>query len=369
MNFEIENHNIGGITLPDKKKLLVVDDVDINRMILDELFNEKYEVLEAENGQKALDIINDKKNELSIILLDLVMPVMDGFGVLRDMNKSGLINSIPVILITSEDDDQMALECYNLGVSDVMHKPFNASIVTQRVENVIELYAYKNHLEEKLVEQKEELIAQEGRIKQMNFSLIDTLSSTVEFRSVESGKHIKRTRLLIKLILQQLAGKYGFTEEQLELISSAAALHDVGKIAIPDAVLLKPGRLTKEEFEIMKTHTLKGAEILETLDFLQDEEYYKYCYDIARHHHERWDGKGYPDGLIGDETPIWAQAAALVDVYDALTSKRVYKDAYTHEQAVDMIINGECGSMNPLLLDTLKSISTELKDLAEEIAD
>ena len=355
--------------MPDKKKLLVVDDVDINRMILDELFNEKYEVLEASNGLEALSIINDIKNDLSIVLLDLVMPEMDGFGVLRDMNKSGLINGIPVILITSEDDDQMALECYALGVSDLMHKPFNASIVTQRVENVIELYAYKNHLEEKLVEQKEELIAQEGRIKQMNFSLIDTLSSTVEFRNVESGKHIKRTRLLIKLILAHLKDLYKFTDEQLELISSAAALHDVGKIAIPDSVLLKPGRLTKEEFEIMKTHTSKGAEILETLDFLQDEEYFQYCYDIAKHHHERWDGKGYPDGLVGDETPIWAQAAALVDVYDALTSKRVYKDAYSHDQAIDMIINGECGAMNPLLLKTLQDISDELKALAAEVAD
>jgi putative two-component system response regulator len=350
-------------------KLLVVDDVDINRMILGELFADKYEVLEAANGVEALDIINKDSQELSIVLLDLLMPVMDGFGVLKDMNRSGLIKSIPVILITSEDDDMMALESYGLGVSDVMHKPFNASIVTQRVENVIELYAYKNHLEEKLVEQKNELIEQEGRIKQMNFSLIDTLSATVEFRNVESGKHIKRTRLLLKLILQNMREQYPFTDEQLELISSAAALHDVGKIAIPDSVLLKPGKLTKEEFDIMKTHTIKGSEILQTLDLLQDKEYYQYCYDICRFHHERWDGKGYPDGLVGDEIPIWAQAAALVDVYDALTSKRVYKDAYSHEQAVEMIINGECGCFNPLILDTLKRIAPELKALAASIAD
>jgi putative two-component system response regulator len=350
-------------------KLLVVDDVDINRMILGELFSDNYEVLEATNGVEALEIINKDAQDISIVLLDLLMPVMDGFGVLKDMNRSGLIKSIPVILITSEDDDEMSLESYGLGVSDVMHKPFNASIVTQRVENVIELYAYKNHLEEKLVEQKNELIEQEGRIKQMNFSLIDTLSATVEFRNVESGKHIKRTRLLLKLILENMREKYPFTDEQLELISSAAALHDVGKIAIPDSVLLKPGKLTKEEFDIMKTHTVKGSEILQTLDLLQDKEYYQYCYDICRFHHERWDGRGYPDGLAGNEIPIWAQAAALVDVYDALTSKRVYKDAYSHEQAVEMIINGECGCFNPLLLDTLKRIAPKLKDLASSIAD
>jgi putative two-component system response regulator len=350
-------------------KLLVVDDVEVNRMILKELFADKYEVLEAANGLEALEIINKDAQYISIVLLDLLMPVMDGFGVLEDMKRSGLIKSVPVILITSEDDDDMALASYGLGVSDVMHKPFNANIVTQRVKNVIELYAYKNHLEEKLVEQKNELIEQEGRIKQMNFSLIDTLSATVEFRNVESGKHIKRTRLLLKLILQNIREQYPLTDEQLELISSAAALHDVGKIAIPDSVLLKPGKLTKEEFDIMKTHTIKGSEILQTLDLLQDKEYYQYCYDICRFHHERWDGKGYPDGLRGNEIPIWAQAAAVVDVYDALTSKRVYKDAYSHEKAVDMIMNGECGCFNPLLLDALRRISPQLKELALSIAD
>ncbi|MDR0817566.1 MAG: response regulator [Clostridiales Family XIII bacterium] len=356
--------------MTDKLKLLVVDDVDINRMIISELFHDQYEVLEAENGEEALKIINDPNiGNLAIVLLDLLMPVLDGMGVLKDMNETGRINDIPVILITSEDDEGKALESYELGVSDVMHKPFNASIVTQRADNVIQLYSYKNHLEEKLEEQKQELVEKEGRIKQMNFSLIDTLSATVEFRNVESGKHIKRTRLLLKLILENMRDKYSFSDEQLELMSSAAALHDVGKIAIPDAVLLKPGKLTKEEFEIMKTHTTKGAEILETLDLLQDKEYYQYCYDICRHHHERWDGRGYPDGLSGNDIPIWAQAAAVVDVYDALTSKRVYKDAFSHEEAIRMIMDGECGSFNPEILDTLLEISPKLKALAESITD
>jgi putative two-component system response regulator len=299
----------------------------------------------------------------------MVMPVMDGFGVLKAMNRSGKINSIPVILVTSEDDDEMSLESYSLGVSDVIHKPFNASIVNQRVTNVVDLYIYKNHLEEKLVEQKDELIQQEGRIKQMNFSLIDTLSAMVEFRDLESGKHIQRTRLLIKLILKNIRDKYPLTDEQLELISSASALHDVGKIAIPDAVLLKPGRLTPEEYDVMKTHTVRGSDIIETLDLLQEEDYYKYCHDICRYHHERYDGKGYPDGLKGDDVPIWAQAAALTDVYDALTSKRVYKDAFTHEKAVEMIVNGECGIFNPVLIETLQEISPQLKELAQSLSD
>jgi putative two-component system response regulator len=348
---------------------LVVDDIDINRLIISELFAGRYEVLEASNGKEALEIIDDDKSDLAIVLLDMVMPVMDGFGVLKAMNISGKINSIPVILVTSEDDDEMALESYSLGVSDVIHKPFNASIVNQRVTNVIDLYVYKNHLEDKLVEQKNELIKQEGRIKQMNSSLIDTLSATVEFRDLESGKHIQRTRLLIKLILENLRDQYSITDEQLELISSASALHDVGKIAIPDAVLLKPGRLTPEEYEVMKTHTTKGSEIIERLDMLRDEEYYTYCHDICRHHHERYDGKGYPDGLAGEDIPIWAQAAALTDVYDALTSKRVYKDAFTHEQAIDMIMNGECGMFNPKLIDVIQKISPQLKDLAEKLSD
>jgi putative two-component system response regulator len=348
---------------------LVVDDIDINRLIISELFSGRYEVIEASNGKEALEIIDEDDSDLAIVLLDMVMPVMDGFGVLKAMNASGKIGSIPVILVTSEDDDEMALESYSLGVSDVIHKPFNSSIVNQRVTNVIDLYVYKNHLEEKLVEQKNELIKQEGRIKQMNSSLIDTLSATVEFRDLESGKHIQRTRMLIKLILQNLRDQYSITDEQLELISSASALHDVGKIAIPDAVLLKPGRLTPEEYDVMKTHTTRGSEIIDRLDMLQDEEYYTYCHDICRYHHERYDGKGYPDGLKGDEIPIWAQAAALTDVYDALTSKRVYKDAFTHEQAINMIMNGECGQFNPQLIEVMKKISPQLKELATTLSD
>lgn len=347
----------------NKNKILVVDDIAINRLVLRELFLDKYEVLEAENGRVALDVLEAHKDEIVVLLLDLLMPVMDGFDVLRAMNENGMIRHIPVILITSEDDDEKTLLSYGLGVSDLIYKPFNPDIVMRRVGNVIDLYSYKNYLEEKLVEQRNELQQQNERIKQFNLFIIDALSTTVEFRSLESGEHIKRMRNLVKLLLQEAVTDYPLTNEEIESISSASALHDIGKIAIPDAILLKPGRLTAEEFDVMKLHTVKGCEILETLSSFQDKEYYKYCYEICRYHHERWDGNGYPDRLKGDEIPVWAQAASLADVYDALTSKRVYKGAYTHDEAFAMILRGECGQFNPRLMASFTKIKDKLANL------
>jgi putative two-component system response regulator len=352
----------------DRDKILVVDDLEINRAILGELFREHYDIVEAENGKVALDILH-KKPDIKIVLLDIRMPVLDGFGVLKEMSETGLIADIPVILITSEADDETSIESYGLGASDIIRKPFNPKIVTQRVRNVLELYDYKKHLEERIEEQTREIMEKEERLKQMNFSLIDTLSSAVEFRNVESGKHIKRTRLLIDRMLRSIQDDYDLTDEQIEMMASAAALHDVGKIAIPDKVLLKPGKLTPEEFEIIKTHTVKGSEMIETFNLMQKEEYYQYCYDIVRFHHERWDGRGYPDGLVGEEIPIWAQAAGIVDVYDALTSKRVYKDALPHQKAVEMIAGGECGTFNPQLIEEFKKIAPDLEKLSKETAD
>lgn len=339
-----------------KLKLLVVDDVEINRVMLEGLFSASYDVLHAENGLVALELIKTYKDELAIVLLDLIMPVMDGFGVLKEMNRLGIIKSVPVIMITGDEDDAKALVGYDLGVSDLVYKPFNPEIVERRVSNVIDLYSYKNYLEQKLVEQKQQLEKQDERIRQSNLFLIDALSTTVEFRNCESGEHVKRIRHLTRDMLIAARRYYPLSDESIEVISNASALHDIGKIAIPDAVLLKPGPLTKEEFEIMKTHTIRGCEILESLDYFEDREYYKYCYDICRSHHERWDGRGYPDGLKGDEIPVWAQAASIADVYDALTNKRVYKAAFTHEQAVNMIVNGECGTFNPRLMELFLEI-------------
>ena len=350
----------------ETKKLLVVDDIDLNRLILTDLFCDEFDVLEAENGLVALALLDKYGAQIAIVLLDIVMPEMDGFGVLQAMNESGLISTVPVIMITGENDDEKSLKGYELGVSDLLNKPFNSKIVYRRVHNVVDLYAHKQNLEQKLQEQKEALEKQAERLKQSNQFVIDALSTTVEFRNLESGEHIKRIRVLTKILLETVVDHYHLPKEDIEAIASASAMHDIGKIAIPDAILLKPGALTKEEFEIMKTHTTKGCEILSSLNYTQDPQYYQYCYDICRHHHERWDGRGYPDGLKGDDIPIWAQATSIADVYDALTSKRVYKPAYSHEQAINMIVNGECGVFNPKLLEYLLEIQDSLFSAAHD---
>ncbi|MDL2225585.1 response regulator [Eubacteriales bacterium OttesenSCG-928-M02] len=341
--------------LNPKRKLLVVDDIAINRAILHDLFMEEYDILEAANGNVAWDFIQLYQEELSVVLLDIVMPEMDGIGVLECMNESGIIQTVPVIFITSETDDTKALMGYGLGVSDMINKPFNPEIVYRRVKNVIQLYAHNRELEERLR-------AQAIKLRQANQFVIDALSTTVEFRNSESGEHIKRIRYLTRILLEGMQSEYPLTQEEIENISSASAMHDIGKIAIPDSILLKPGRLTVEEFNIMKTHTIRGCEILQTLNYTQDPDFYKYCYEICRYHHERWDGNGYPDGLVGDQIPIWAQATSLADVYDALTSPRVYKEAYSHEDAVAMILNGACGVFNPKMLDCFMRVKDTLND-------
>ncbi|MCL2791877.1 MAG: response regulator [Spirochaetaceae bacterium] len=343
-----------------RKKILVVDDIEINRLPLIHLFSEEFDVLEAENGRAAMDILEKHREEISIVLLDLVMPVMGGFEVLHEMKNSGIIRTIPVILITSEEGDEKTLLGYKLGVSDFIKKPFNADIVYRRVNNVVGLYSHKRNLEEKLREQREKLENQARRLKQANQSVIDILSTTVEFRDFESGEHIKRIRLITHILLEEASSYYPLSAEEIEIIGNASAVHDIGKIAIPDSILLKPSPLTPEEFAIMKTHTIKGCEILSRLTQIQGDDFYTYCYDICRYHHERWDGKGYPDGLKGDDIPIWAQATSLADVIDALISKRVYKAAFSHDDAIKMILDGKCGVFNPKLLECFVRVKDTL---------
>ncbi|MDR1002582.1 MAG: response regulator [Oscillospiraceae bacterium] len=354
------------LTPNKKKKMLIVDDVEINRIILRDLHEDNYEVLEAENGKVAIDLLEQYGDKISIVLLDLVMPVMDGFEVLVYMNSNSLIQRVPVIVVSGENDEKKSLVSYELGASDLISKPFNADIVVRRVTNVVDLYAYKKGLEHRIENQVKILERQAERLKQSNQFVIDALSTAVEFRDCESGQHIKRIRLLTKIILEAAREYYPLTNEQIEFIVSASAMHDIGKIAIPDVILLKPGRLTAEEFEIMKTHTTRGCELLKTLDYPQGDEYFKYCYDVCRHHHERWDGKGYPDGLVGDENAVWAQATAIADVYDALVSERVYKSAYSHDDAVRMIVNGECGQFNPVLLKCLLKVKDDIYKMTQE---
>lgn len=329
-----------------KNTILIVDDMEINRVILAEGFKDTYNILEAENGKEAVELINSDAG-ISAVLLDLMMPVMNGIDVLKNMDKSGAINHIPVFIITAANSESLLMEAYNLGAVDVVSKPFMMTFLKCRIDNVIELYRHRTDLESVL----EEKVAQ---LNLINTSMIEALANIIEFRDGESGEHVKRISSLTKKMLTVLSDmypEYYLPKKEIEKISAASTLHDVGKIAIPDSILNKPGRLTSEEFEIMKTHTTKGCEVLSNVNNLIEKDVYNYSYDIARHHHERWDGRGYPDGLAGDEISLWSQAVAMADVYDALISPRCYKAPFSHEVAVKMIYNGECGTFNPKMLE------------------
>jgi len=340
----------------DKEKtILIVDDIDINRTILAEIFSNDYNIIEAANGRQAIEIINSGIH-LSAILLDLIMPEISGLDVLKEMNRTRKIKSIPVFLITAAESENTLLEGYNLGAIDVITKPFMTRFLQCRVNNVVELYEHRNKLQNIIEKQVE-------RLNQMNQSVVETLASVIEFRDCESGEHVRRIGKLTGLLMTELSAaypEYYLPKEEIDKIVTSSVLHDIGKIAIPDKILNKPGRFTKEEFEIMKQHTIKGCEILQRMPDIMDNGVYYYSYDICRHHHERWDGKGYPDGLCGDAISIWAQVVSVADVYDALTSVRVYKDAYSSETAVKMITDGECGVFNPKVLVAFKNILNKL---------
>lgn len=351
----------------NKNTLLIVDDVDINRDLLSDIFDEQYVIYEAGDGDEAITQIEAHKDEIALIFLDLQMPKKNGLDVLQYMNKTDLINRIPVIMITGESTVDSDVKAYELGASDIIYKPFAPAVVIRRALNIIELFENRIYLEKKLEERTSQLRKSQEKLEKNNEFLINALSSVVEFRSLESGEHIKRVKTFTGIILHHLKTmypEYGLTDEQLKSIINASALHDIGKITIPDDILLKPGKLTKDEFEVMKTHTTMGCEILER--FKQEEnEFYQFCYDICRHHHERYDGNGYPDKLQGEEIPIWAQVVAIVDVYDALVSKRVYKTAYAVEEAERMILAGECGVFSPKVIDCFEAAKLELFTLTE----
>ena len=344
-----------------KQQILIVDDSEINREILKEILKEDYRILEAANGEECLEQLERYGTGISLVLLDIVMPEMDGFEVLAAMNQNHWIEDIPVIMISSEDSDSYIRRAYEMGVSDYISRPFDAKIVYQRVLNMIKLYAKQRrliHLVTRQIYEKE----------RNNRMMIGILSQIVEFRNGESGLHVIHINLITQLLLEQLVkktGKYQLSWEDRFLIATASALHDIGKIGIDEKILNKPGKLTKEEFEIMKTHTLIGAQMLDNLDMYRNEKLLKLAYEICRWHHERYDGKGYPDGLVGEEIPISAQVVSLADVYDALVSERVYKKAFSHEKALEMIRNGECGTFNPLLLQCMTEAQDKLKTMME----
>lgn len=343
---------MGQVTM-EKKKILIVDDQEVNRFILGQIFQKDYTILEASNGIEALKLIRENLKNLSVILLDYIMPDMDGFSVLKEMNAKKYLRFVPVIMITTDQSVEIESKGFSEGVSDFITKPFQPSIVLKRTQNVIDLYEHKNSLEKLVSLQTLKIRKQSEKMRALNSNIIETLSSVVEFRDLESGEHIKRVKDLSGILGTEIMKEfpeYNLTTEKIELIRSAAPLHDIGKVAIPDRILLKPAKLTDDEFDVMKSHTIKGCEIIERFDFIDDKEFYQYCYDICRYHHEKYDGQGYPEGLKGDDIPIAAQIVALADVFDALVSERIYKEKYPPQKSIQMILDGECGLFNPKLL-------------------
>lgn len=352
-----QKQNTGKMEKRNLPQLLVVDDSEMNREILKEILGKEYRILEACDGEEALKMLEQYGTEISLVLLDIIMPKMDGFEVLAYMNRDKWIEDIPVIMISSEGSESYIRRAYELGASDYISRPFDAKVVYQRVINMIKLYAKQRRLIHLVTDQIYEK-------EKNNRMMTGILSQIVEFRNGESGLHVLHINILTQLLLEKLMRKsenYDLSWSQQHMIATASALHDIGKIGIDEKILNKPGKLTKEEFEAMKQHTIIGARMLDRLEMYHDEEMMKYAYEICRWHHERYDGKGYPDGLKGEEIPISAQVVSLADVYDALVSDRVYKKAYSHEKAMEMILNGECGIFNPLLLECLVEIQDKVR--------
>ena len=356
---EVPGHSLAALEklLQNKSQILLVDDSAMNRMILKEILGGDYRILEAGNGQECLEKLQTEAENIALVLLDINMPVMDGFEVLKAMNANHTIEDIPVIMISSDDSDAAIRRSYELGASDYVTRPFDARIVYRRVTNTIKLYAKQRRLVQ--------MVSDQIRARENNTDmLVGVLSHIVEFRNGESGAHVRHIRIITELLLHRLleiSSQYPITAEQQDNIPLASALHDIGKIGIDEKILNKPGKLTPEEFEVVKTHSMLGAEMLHQLENFNEQPLLQTAYEITRWHHERWDGRGYPDGLKGDAIPISAQLVALADVYDALTSERCYKKAFSHEKAVQMILNGECGAFNPLLLQCLTDVQTDLK--------
>jgi len=341
-----------------KQRILVVDDSEMNRAILCEMLKDDFEIIEATNGQECVSLIEQYGKEISLVLLDIVMPIMDGFEILMYMNRNHWIEDVPVIMISSEESENYIRKAFKFGVSDYISRPFDSKVVYQRVFNTIKLYAKQRRLISMVSDQMHEK-------EKNNQMMVEVLSQIMEFRNGESGLHVVHINTLTRLFLERLVENtdaYNLTPDDCYLISTASAFHDIGKVGIDESILNKPGKLTKEEFETMKEHTLIGASMLDKLEHYKDEKMIKIAYQICRWHHERYDGKGYPDGLIGEQIPIAAQVVSVADVYDALVSKRVYKDAYSHEQAMKMILNGECGAFNPLLMEVLVEIQDKIKE-------
>ena len=347
-----------------RQKILIVDDAEFNRVILKEILGETYNYLEAENGNQAIQIVEENP-EIDLMLLDINMPQMNGFGVLEWMNRFQWIDETPVIMISSEESVDTMRKAYEMGITDYITRPFDSVIVKKRVQNTLALYANQKRLVNVVVDQVYEK-------EENNNIMIGILSNVLGFRNSESSEHILHIKTATEMMLRKLVkvtDAYPLTEADIALITTASSLHDIGKVGIPEEILNKPGRLTDEEFKIMKTHSEIGASLIRDMRFPKDKPLVHAAWEICRWHHERWDGKGYPDGLKGEEIPISAQVVSIVDVYDALTSERCYKKAFDHDTAIQMILDGQCGQFNPILLKCLKELSIQLSKMSGKEMD
>ena len=337
--------------------LLVVDDAPLNRELLMAMLGDEYRYLEASDGAACLELLEQYGTGIEMVLLDMVMPGMDGIRVLEEMNRRHYIEDIPVVLVTADDSGQYIRRAYELGVADYISRPFDAQVVYRRVTNTVRLYARQRRLSAMLARSTQ----WQRRREQV---MIDVLGRIVGFRSGESAEHVRHVNQLTARLLDRLteiSGAYRLTQADCVTISTASVLHDVGKTGVDQGILNKPGRLTPEEFEAVKQHTVIGEELLRGMREYRGEPLLETAAEICRWHHERYDGGGYPDGLKGDDIPISAQVVSLADVYDALVSRRVYKDAYTPEQAMEMIRDGQCGVFNPVLVQCLTDIQDALR--------
>ncbi len=356
--------SVRGMQVNERVKILVVDDVEINRLILLDLLEEKYEIIQAQNGAEALDIINARFSELSLILLDLMMPVVDGFTVLEKLKENNLTH-IPVIIITASDQSEQEKRGFVLGAVDYITKPFDPDIVRYRVETHVKLKMYQTHLEELVQQGVEEL-------NEMWLSAMQSMADIIEYRSQESGEHVKRTSRITRMIVDKMNTYsrvgYFFTPKQSRYVGEAAALHDIGKVGIPDNILLKPGKLTNEEFDIMKTHAAIGFEMAQTITKQSPPDYRKYCGEICLSHHERWEGTGYPNKLKETQIPLAARIVCIADTYDAITCDRVYRKGAPHEVAVEEIVRMSGKQFDPFLVEIFLSIEQEIKAGLSEIS-
>lgn len=351
----------------DRNIILIIDDSKLTRLVLKNIFKASYRIEEAKNGIQGLEKLRDNCDSVCAVLLDVVMPEMDGMEMLHALMELDVIGKIPFFLITADDRNEITEDAYHMGVMDVIHKPIVPYMVRRRVDSIVELFESRRRLSDIVEIQREELLQKTQNLYKMSIGMLEALSTAIEFRSDETGSHIQRIRSITLYLLQHTDLGKGLTNEEIELIGIASICHDVGKISIPDSILNKPGKLTDEEYKIMKTHTTRGAQLLSQIPQMQQHKAYRYAYDIALHHHERWDGKGYPEGLKGNQLSLWAQIVSIADVYDALVSKRCYKEGYSFDKALEMIINGECGVFNPALLDAFIQVEKKIRVLYDVV--